>query len=527
MSGSCVQRHAALCLLCALGLFMRFAVAQDPGSTTAAASQEYHAPTIRVTSRIVVLDVTVMDKQRHLVTRPLDRDDFTVLEDGVPQTIRSFEPPTEHRMPQTDVPIVHSAADLKKIGDAPVDVLVLDELNTRFEDMSFARQQMVKYLQTQPSVLRQPTLLLIAANTHFVQVHDYTQDRDGLINVIEKHMPEFPWRMENGAAGPGAAERMAQVMAALIQIAQATTGTPGRKNIIWVGNGFPSANLVGLPADEADVIEAAFRRVTAELLAAHATVYTISPALRASYTVGVFGPEDMGYPTTLTGEDPFGTGGVDFINLAPFTGGYAFAGRNDINNLIAEAIGNGQYYYTLSYAPANKSDDPLKFRKITIRMKDPSLRAITRNGYYQLTDKDLNPVTVTETTSLKQAQRNLQLDMSQALTSVITYNGLDVTAQKGEDGTYRVHVAEKGLGWSSPAQDGKEINEATIAAAWFDSKGKMLGHVAREETCPRRAPDAGADYSLPITLPLHTARLRLMVRDARSANIGTVDITKF
>ena len=57
-----------------------------------------------------------------------------MLEDGQQQVIRSFEPPKDHRMPVSGAAIVNSAADLKRIGDAPVTVLVLDELNSRFED---------------------------------------------------------------------------------------------------------------------------------------------------------------------------------------------------------------------------------------------------------------------------------------------------------------------------------------------------------------------------------------------------------
>jgi len=46
-----------------------------------AQTQGYTAPTLTVTTRIVVLDVVVTDKQGNLVTRPLTRDDFTIYED--------------------------------------------------------------------------------------------------------------------------------------------------------------------------------------------------------------------------------------------------------------------------------------------------------------------------------------------------------------------------------------------------------------------------------------------------------------
>ena len=218
---------------------------------------------LSVTAREVVLDVVVTDKKGNLVRRDdLKPGDFAIFEDKQPQRVRGFEAPSAHRMPAAaEKPIVSSAADLKKIGDAPVTVLVLDELNSRFEDMSFARNAMVKYLESQPAVLKEPTVLLIASNTTFQQMHDYTQDRDALIAVVKKHMPEYPWRMMNsGKSGPGAVERMGQVLAALQQIAQASIGTPGRKNLIWVGNGYPSADLTGLDDKTVNTIEAAVKR---------------------------------------------------------------------------------------------------------------------------------------------------------------------------------------------------------------------------------------------------------------------------
>jgi VWFA-related protein len=505
-------------VLLAVGVFvaMPFLQAQVP---TAAPSQ---GNTLSLTTRIVVLDVVVTDKKGNLVHKALTKDDFTIVEDNVPQTIRSFQTPEDHRMPPGDAAIVNSAADLKKIGDAPVTVLVLDELNSRFEDMSYSRQMMVKYLQSQPKVLKQPTVLMIAMNTTFQQMHDYTQDRDALIEVVKKHMPEYPWRMmQSGKSGPGAVERMAQVIAALQQVAQASQGTPGRKNLIWVGNGFPSADLVGLPQDEGDAIEAAIRRCTARLLAARITMYTINPTADTSSTVEVDDPDMLDQSMGENGTDPF-AGTVSFSNLAPSTGGIAYTGRNDLNNVIGEGIAKGQDYYTMSYSPTNKSDDTVKFRNIKIVMKDKDLRATTRDGYYPEAAADLNPV-VDKSMNAKQVKANLELDLSNALTTTISYNGLEVTAKKSGKDTYTVHVGESGLAWSEPNASGAQRAEATVAAAWYDAKGKILGHVARELTCMRGAANDGANFELPVVLTGNPVRLRFVVRDAQNAHMGTGD----
>ena len=499
----------------------------DPFDVGATPQQDKaHRPfQLSVTTREVVLDVVVTDKKGNLVkSGDLKKGDFTVFEDGKEQKVRSFETPREHRMPAAgEKPIVNSAADLKKIGDAPVTILVLDELNSQFQDMSFSRNAMVKYLQSQPPVLKEPTVLLIASNTKFQQMHDYTQDRDALIAVVKKHMPEYPWRMmDSGKSGPGAVERMAQVLAALLQIAQASTGTPGRKNLIWVGNGYPSADLTGLDDRTANTIETAVKRVTDRLLAARITMYTIDPSPGTTTTVDVQTPEDLDMSQNETGSDPFGSGTASFETFATSTGGKAFRGRNDINNEIGEGIAAGSFYYTLSYTPSNTSTDAAKYRKIRIVMKDPNLRATTRDGYYQETAADANPV-LDKDSKPKQQMANLQLDISGALTSTISYNGLNVKAAKAGDGTYRITADAAGLTWRPDAK-GVESAEATVAGGWYDAKGKLVGHVVREEVS---AQGNEAVFSLPIMVPPGTARLRVLVRDAVSGRMGTVDVTKF
>src|ERR1700722_1242008 len=97
--------------------------------TSAAIQNQAGVVTLKVSTRIVVLDVVVTDQKGNLVNN-LTRDDFAILEDRAPQTIQSFGPPSSHRMPANVV--VNSSADLTKIGGAPVTILVLDELNTRF-----------------------------------------------------------------------------------------------------------------------------------------------------------------------------------------------------------------------------------------------------------------------------------------------------------------------------------------------------------------------------------------------------------
>ena len=481
--------------------------------------------TLSVTTRLVVLDVVVTDKKGKLVDRKLTRDDFQIVDTGEVQRIRHFETPDEHSLPVSDKPVVNSAADLAKIGDAPVTILVLDELNTRFEDMAYSRQMMVKYLQAQTPVLHDPTVLMIATNNTFQQVHDYTQNRDELIEVVKKHMPEYPWRLDHSQGGGDVAvERMAQTLGALRQLAEASTGTPGRKNLIWVGMGFHPVDLVGMADDDVTTIENVIKQTTSRLLAARITMYTIDPTAGTSATIDIETPDDL---DTAVGADgaPFDSGSVGFSDFAPSTGGIAFRGRNDIENVIGEGIAKGRNYYTLTYSPSDKSADPAKFRNVRVVMKDPNLHATTRDGYFPESAADLNPV-LDKTMPLKQVQANLKLDISGALTSTISYNGLTVTQTKSGPAEYTLHVSGNGIGWTEPDAQGRSNAEATVAAAWYDAKGKMIDHVIREETFAKTSTGVVL-YKLPITLPAKAVRLRFVVRDAHNGHMGTADVTKF
>lgn len=484
------------------------------------AARDEPVTTLKLSTRLVVLDVVVTDKQRHVVTTGLTRDDFSIVEEKVTQTIRSFDPPEAHAMPAGVV--VNSAADLKKIGNAPVTLLVVDELNTRFEDMSFARNAMVKYLQAQPVVLAQPTVLLLTSNTRFQQLHDYTQNRDELIDQIKHHMPEYPTKFMAG--GSATVERMVQTLGALEQIAQASSGTPGRKNVIWVGAGFPTANLPALDPKTADTIQAAVKVCIDQLLLARVIMYTINPSPNTTAVVDVETPDDLALASNDQNSlNPY-QGDVHFSTLGPATGGRAFLSRNDLNNEIAEGITQGANYYTLSYAPADRTE-PVNYHHISILMRDRNLHATTRNGYFPASATTQN-ITVNE--PAKQARSQLILELSNAVNSAITYNGLDVSATR-TGSAWAITVKGNGLDWRT-LDSTRQQTEATVMAAWYDAKGKLLGHSGKElqATRPTAAPNdaAPATFLVPITLTGSAVRLRFIVRDAVNARIGTFDILK-
>jgi len=123
--------------------------------------------TIRQTARLVVLDMVVTDAKGNIVT-DLKRDDFHVTELNEPQTILNFEVAGSHTLkPEMNI---NSTADLDRVAPrAPVNIILLDEFNTHFEDMAFARYSLKKYLERETGKLSTPTMLIAVDLENAVQ----------------------------------------------------------------------------------------------------------------------------------------------------------------------------------------------------------------------------------------------------------------------------------------------------------------------------------------------------------------------
>ena len=340
-----------------------------------------------MTSRLVVVDVVVTDKTGKPVTN-LGKDKFVIYEDGVKQTVKAFDPPSGHMMPvgSAETPVVKSVADLSKIGTAPVNVLVFDELNTPFHDLAFARQQMEKYLMSQPNVLPVPTLFVAAGNTKMAVLHDYTQSRAELLDSVKKHTADFDFtamiaQLNGGKLGKD--DGMVETLGALSQIAESLRGVPGRKNVIWIGKGYNrAADLQNLSQADRDRAIAVIQQVTDRMLAARATLYSIDPEgpVKADEaTEQSIDPTAVSSPGTTSGTYGDNLGFDGFVTA---TGGRTISGRNDLNVQLAQVSAEGTEYYTLSYSPTSTSDVARAYRKIRVIVNDRNLRATTRQGYF-------------------------------------------------------------------------------------------------------------------------------------------------
>ncbi len=469
--------------------------------------------TIRRTARLVILDVVVTDKQGNVVSG-LTRDNFHVTELGEPQTVLNFEETGARSIPANAE--INSTADLDRAAPrAPVNILLLDEFNTRFEDMAFARYSLKKILAKQPDRLDTPTMLIAVSLQKFTVLQDYTQNKAALIDALDHHFAAYPWQVHNGG---WIAERYSAAFGTLERVAEAVIGHPGHKNMIWIGRGFPAFSLVNAPVDTATRVDNAVQQCVNELRDARVTLYTVDPAGLTVRPGGDYGP-------AAEFDDPFG-GNYQFNKLAKATGGRAFYGRNDVDTEIGTGIRDGASFYSLTYRPDNANVDPKKFRRIKITLDRPDLTATTREGYYvQRGPARVDPAN---------PSRRLAFELLSADTSNMAYDGvpLTLTPDPANPDSFTIHVDGRGLVWAPATDTEPRHADMVVVASTFDKKNKELKRISKLVKAAASADVAPTgplkrDVNLKFALEHDpkAVRARFVVRVSATGRIGTADAT--
>jgi VWFA-related protein len=523
-------RRAAWLALCAVlaGTVVRATTAAAQTQTGVAA--EGHAPVVTVNARLVVLDVVVTGKDGKPVDG-LTEKDFQVFEDGVPQRIRSLEPPSAHALPAAagtaGTAEVFDPATPANFGRSPAVVLVLDQLNTHFADSSFARRELRDYLTRQPALLAQPTTLLTVYDNRFQQLQGFTRDRDLLLKVLAAAPTKAAWYLEvggNSDTDSGPVERLQQSLNALVQMAQSFARIPGRKNLVWVGGGFPTLNPTTLDGDHAQEVKDTIQHVTDLLLQTRITLYAVDPASNAAGLTEITNVDQTDFVTAGGGvmginNDPFDSDEA-FDRLGPVTGGRVIRGLNNVAELIASSVQLGADYYTLSYSPSSTAETAAKYRRIKVICLRPGLTTTTRSGYYAGKSE---LVTTKETASF---------DLSSAAEGRMPLNGLRVAAVAASGGLprqYLVRVDAADLQWD-PDAEGGSVASVYVLAAVFDKKGKMLAHAVHPMKATAkpgtdlRDPARRAGFAFTVPDAAKGAVVRFVVRDSSTGRMGSVEV---
>ena len=151
---------------------------------------------LRVTTRMVLVDAIVLDKEGHPV-KGLKSDDFTLTEDGVRQSIASFSARDSEHANAAPPPALpphvttnRPAVTQTNAANGIVAVLLLDGLNTPPQDQMYVKQQMLKFLARQydPNT----KLAVFALTSKLTVLQNFTQDPLLLRAVLDRYLGQTP-----------------------------------------------------------------------------------------------------------------------------------------------------------------------------------------------------------------------------------------------------------------------------------------------------------------------------------------------
>ena len=430
--------------------------AQQPAQPQSSATSQskpdetYKSATVlKFTTRLVVVDVIAVDIHGKPVT-DLQAKDFSLDEDGKEQQVKLFSfqssalPGTAGASAQTPAKPQQLAPNVfsntpRFNPTRPLNVLLLDALNTRTAHQSSAKEQMLKFIDKLPP--DQP-VAVYAMGTKLHLLQDFTTDPALLKKAVKsiggsKNSP----LLDKPAGGTGTFEtasgaqefmqeqmiqqvqafaqenatmqtdlRVQLTMAALASVGRSLAGYPGRKNLIWLSESFP---LVVLPNNNDSIrsntsmrdYSSQFDKTATILTDAQVAVYPVDVGeLLNNAVFSSLGNTDSngqylgrtvtgrGIGSSLERNEGYGKeldkSTDDMFNshttmneLADRTGGKAYYNRNDVTNAISKSIDDGASYYTLGYYPDNKNWNGA-FRKIHVKVNRPGVKVRYRAGYF-------------------------------------------------------------------------------------------------------------------------------------------------
>ncbi len=314
--------------------------AQTPPQNPPAADET--PTTIQVDVNVVSVLASVRDKRGGLVAN-LEKNDFTVFEDGKQQEIKYFSR-------ETDLPLT--------IG------LLIDVSGSQRNLIDIERTAASQFFS---QVIRQKDeAFLISFGEEVELLQDYT----GSARMLSRAMNGLRVSSGVGGFGPGpvptAGDPRGTVLydAVFLAADEKLRTEVGRKVIVLITDGVDEGSRKSIDA----AIEAAQK--------ADAVIYSIDYSDPSAYGYGPFG---------------FGGGaGEGYLRkMSDATGGHVYkVGRNHpLNEVFQELQEEMRSQYSIGYLSTNEKRDGT-YRKLDVRMADKNLKAQVRKGYYAMKPDD-------------------------------------------------------------------------------------------------------------------------------------------
>ena len=381
----------------------------------AALLAQENQPVLRVTTRLVQVNVVVHDKSGQPVAG-LTKDDFTLFEKGKERKIAFFSVVAGHKplklSREAQLP-ANIFSNRVKRGESPTSatVILFDALNTSFQDQAYAKGQLIKFLQ---KIQPEDRVAIYLLTRRLIILQDFTSDPEHLLRALARFRASSSAVLD--AADPAPPDptgnddldqflenalqmesdfynvrRVEDTLQAMELIAAHLSGVPGRKNLIWFSAGFPFSLGLGLepgqeratsPAQEQRTFAPEVEHAIRALNNAGVAIYPVDarglvglPASMQASSRGTFRPGRP--PKTVSMSPP----NHDTMRiLAEQTGGRAFYNTNDLEGAARRAVDDSAITYTLGFYP-DSDDFDTKYHPLKVEVNRKGLELRYRKGF--------------------------------------------------------------------------------------------------------------------------------------------------
>jgi len=368
---------ATLNLAALLAVFAAHAPAQaykDSGAGAAKPTlQRSGAPTIKVYSRETVVDVTVTDANGKPV-HGLTQADFTVDQDGKPQSIHSFQEVDQSTTSPEQLKLPPNTYSNFQAVAGPLNILLLDDIYGG--DIGQVRLAAAKFINNMAPGTQ---VALLAMGARLTVLQEPTTDPARLLKVVNTIIDPF---FVEGDGCTIVIARNHAVVDQFKEIVNYLSGIKGRKNLIWINGGIPFLVFPHMrPGGTPGIINTQEESMNPQ--APNIGVDPLCPYfetnLHKTYPL-LADAQVTVYPLDPNGVWANEIGHSAMEVVAQATGGVALYGNNFLDELMAKAVDAGASYYTLSYIPPGVPHDG-RYHKIGIKVDRPNLQMLYRKGY--------------------------------------------------------------------------------------------------------------------------------------------------
>ncbi|HET9401311.1 MAG TPA: VWA domain-containing protein [Candidatus Acidoferrales bacterium] len=504
------------------------------------------SPTIQVATRLVQINVVARDRSGPVST--LTKDDFSVTDQGKPQTISVFSiesTPGDNLAAEPPRGEFSNLVSRNGAAQPGVTILLLDNLNTLVgagaepyetsptwleeHALANAKNHLLEYLKGLDPNER---VAIYSLTDELHVLCDFTGDRAQLLAVVEKfdatsksrreevepgstHTP-VPGRFNQSInqerlilAGMKNQDRARTTMDALRAIASHVAGVPGRKNLIWLTANLPySGTAIARMMAPAQI---ALYPVDARGLLPRSE-------LSKAMTEGIDADDVARGRGTMPAETSQPIGIDAMLKMADATGGRAFTNTNDLTGAIRHAVEDAEVSYTLGFYVEKAALDD-KLHEIKVKVKRGGVEVRYPKSYFA---SKADPVAESGNLTRALAMQSPLESSAIVMRANIARGG--GTAANALKVAAIVDIREMRL----TPEDGVRKGSFDIYFVQEDIRGKVID--SAEERVNLNLNDAQYDADLgtgvrcdeSVTLLPEATSLRLLVQDRGSSKIGTI-----